>query len=262
MPTYTLDDLALRYYARQLGVNLDLPSQSQGLATGPDAVGTPATLNVQNTAPTGSAPANSATAMSVNGRATAAFQLTANTLNVGLILQASIDGVTWFPVGGNVFLRQSDGALLSSIPAGAVGAFTVACSDFQNVRLSTPNTALTGSATVLSSASATPTIFTYDNAVLAPAATVSNPAGFVLVAATNQQLLAANPARRRAIIRNDSGQPVFIRFGSGAATASQYTTQIASGSLYEVPDGITAAVQAFSTLAGAAPGILVTELTA
>jgi hypothetical protein len=94
------------------------------------------------------------------------------------------------------------------------------------------------------------------------AGTATNLAGIVLTAATDAVLLAANPARIRAIIRNDSGQPVFVRLGTGAASATQYSLQIPTAASIDLTAGYTGAVHGFSTLAGAAPGVLVTELTA
>lgn len=94
------------------------------------------------------------------------------------------------------------------------------------------------------------------------AGNATNPAGIVLVAATDTTLATVNANRIRLLLRNDSGQPVFIRFGTAAAaSATQYSLQLATGTSYEIAS-YTGEVHAFSTLAGASPGVLVTELTA
>jgi hypothetical protein len=187
-----------------------LPTRQANAAGTSDTVLPSVTINAQNTVPGGAAPAGSAAPVGTNGRATAAFHITANTLNVALILQASLDGITWAPINGNIFVRQLDGALISSIPAGSTGIFTAAVADFEYVRLSTPNTALTGSSTVIAAASTTMTVVTMDNTTFAPANTAVNGAGIVLGASVDTLLLAANFARRSALIRNDSGQTVLV----------------------------------------------------
>lgn len=227
----------------------------------PDLVLPATIINAQNTAQLLTATAGSAIAVSAGSRATAAFQPITNTLNVALLLQASLDGVNWTTVGGNVLIRSSDGAMLPSIPAGATNLFTATVADFQFVRLSTPNSAITGSANIVVAVSSTATIVTLDNGNVAPASNATNPAGIVLVAATDTLLLASNPARRTSLLRNDSGQPLFVRLGGGATSATQYSLLVPTGTGIELPAGHTGAIRGFSTLAGAAPGVLMTELS-
>lgn len=116
------------------------------------------TVNAQNTAPTGAAPTGSVIALNANGKTTASFQVNANTLSQPLSLYATVDGTTWFPVGGSPLLNQSNGRWQDTIPAGVTGIFTAAVGDFLGVRLSTPNAAVTGSATVGGQAGAEPSI--------------------------------------------------------------------------------------------------------
>lgn len=91
-------------------------------------------------------------------------------------------------------------------------------------------------------------------------ATVSAPTSYTLVAATSTQILAANTARRGAMITNRSGQPVFLKYGT-AASATSYHWFLNDTEKYEVPFGITAVIHAFSVNAGAAPGVMVGEVT-
>lgn len=97
-----------------------------------------------------------------------------------------------------------------------------------------------------------------------PALTNGTPAAFALAANTSTSILAANAARRKALIVNRSGQTVFIRIGA-AVTSSLYTWELAQGEKWELPEGITGQVFALSTLAGSAVaagvGLFVTEFT-
>jgi hypothetical protein len=239
-----------------------LPTRVPNGAGSSDTVLPSVTINAQNTSPAGAAPAGSTAPVNTSGRATAAFQINTNTLNVALVLQVSNDNLNWITVGGNVFVRQSDGALVTTIPAGTVGLYTAAVADFSYVRLSTQNLATTGSATVIAASSSTVTVVTLDNINFAPASTANNPAAIVPGAAVGVLLLAANLARRTALIRNDSGQPLFVRLGTGVASATQYSLLVPTATGIELPAGYTGAVRGLSTLAGAAPGVLVTEITA
>lgn len=105
-------------------------------------------ISAQNLNLTGTATALSAAAIGANGKATGSFQVSANTLNVPLSLYGTVDGANWVPVGGSPFLNQATNLWQSVIPAGTTGVFTVACGDLTAIRLSTPNSAVTGSATV------------------------------------------------------------------------------------------------------------------
>ena len=106
------------------------------------------TISAQNLNLTGAATALSAVAISANGKATGSFQVSSNTLNVPLSLYGTVDGVNWVPIGGAPFLNQATNLWQSTIPAGTTGVFTLACGDLSAIRLSTPNSAVTGSAAV------------------------------------------------------------------------------------------------------------------
>lgn len=69
---------------------------------------------------------------------------------------------------------------------------------------------------------------------VADTATLSN----VASSATSVTVLAANSARRGAIIYNDSSAVLYLKFGSGAASTSSYTVQIAAGGYYEFPSPV------------------------
>ena len=105
-------------------------------------------ISAQNLNLTGTATALSAAAVSANGKSTGSFQVSVNSLNVPLSLYGTVDGVNWVPVGGSPFLNQATNLWQSTIPAGTTGVFTVACGDLTAIRVSTPNAATTGSATV------------------------------------------------------------------------------------------------------------------
>ena len=87
------------------------------------------------------------------------------------------------------------------------------------------------------------------------AATTSN----VTVSGTVATLLAANTARVGFVLWNESGQTVFVKFGSGATTSS-YTRQIANGGVYEARDLYRGQVTAITSTGSGA--VRVTEITA
>jgi len=72
-------------------------------------------------------------------------------------------------------------------------------------------------------------------------------------------ILAANAARKGAMIFNDSTQVLYLSFGTGAASTSSYTVQIAPNGYYELPFSYTGALTGiWSVVNGNAR---VTELT-
>jgi len=189
-----------------------------------------------------------------------------NTLNQALLVQGTVNGTVWVTLGGTPLLNQGTGALSpNSITAAATGIWSFAVADFAKIRISTPDVAVSGSATLALETGAPAAVVAVDNIVaIAPGAltTAATPVATTLAAATNAQLLPANPLRKGCILVNRSGQEVFIRYGATAASATLFSDVIASGGRLEVPFNITAAIQAFSVSAGAAPGILATEFTA
>lgn len=81
----------------------------------------------------------------------------------------------------------------------------------------------------------------------------------VSVPITVVTLLAANANRRMAIIHNDSGANIYIKFGTGC-TATLFTVRISANSTYELPIPIyTGIITAIRT--GGTSSVNVTEVT-
>lgn len=97
--------------------------------------------------------------------------------------------------------------------------------------------------------------------VTSKAAAVSTATKTTWTTGAAQTVLPLNPARRGATIQNDSGQPVFVKFGAGAS-AADYSLQMATGTRYDLPAGYTGPVSVFSSIAGLAADLIVTEFTA
>jgi hypothetical protein len=80
----------------------------------------------------------------------------------------------------------------------------------------------------------------------------------VASSAANVTLLALNAARKGATVFNDSTKTLYLKLGATASTTS-YTTQLGSGSYFEVPFGYTGIIDGlWSSANGSAR---VTELT-
>ena len=71
----------------------------------------------------------------------------------------------------------------------------------------------------------------------------------VVAAAADTALLAANTARLGATIYNDSTATLYLVAGSGAASTTNYTIQIAPNGYYELPYNYTGAVRGIWTAA-------------
>jgi len=82
------------------------------------------------------------------------------------------------------------------------------------------------------------------------------------VSTTSVSILAANPARRQAIIYNGSNKVVFIAF-TATATTTAYTAQVPIGGSYETPlDGYTGVISGITATAPSAGNhVIVTEVT-
>ncbi|USH45489.1 hypothetical protein SEA_DOTI_42 [Microbacterium phage DoTi] len=97
-----------------------------------------------------------------------------------------------------------------------------------------------------------------------PPTTASNLDAIALAANTPTTILGPNANRRYALIQNDSGQDVMLRFGGGVTT-SLYSVKVKSGERYQTPDGMTAYISAVSVAAGAAvaagAGLFVTDFS-
>jgi hypothetical protein len=123
------------------------------------------TLNANNANPnSGTATAGSTATIATNGKATAALEITANTLGAAITAQGSIDGANWFNLGPLAFLNQSTGVWSSTIPTGTTGIFTIGVADIPYFRLTTPTAGVTGSATVRLNAANTQAIVTAEPA--------------------------------------------------------------------------------------------------
>lgn len=81
----------------------------------------------------------------------------------------------------------------------------------------------------------------------------------VASSATSVTVLASNASRLGATVYNDSTQILYLLLGSGTASNSNYTLQMAAGSYYEVPFGYTG--QLTGIWASANGNARVTELT-
>lgn len=82
-----------------------------------------------------------------------------------------------------------------------------------------------------------------------------------LTAATSATVSAATGTKLGLIIFNGTGQPVFLRFGTGAASTTDFSIKLAVDAIYEVPFGYAGALTAFSTLASVSPHLMVTTIT-
>lgn len=88
-------------------------------------------------------------------------------------------------------------------------------------------------------------------------ATVSSVPG----SATSGTLLAANASRKTAMLYNDSTAILYLLFGAGTASASNYTVQVPSGGYYELPSSINFTGILVGIWAAANGAVKVTELT-
>lgn len=70
---------------------------------------------------------------------------------------------------------------------------------------------------------------------------------------TSSSLLAAGGARKAWIVYNASGQIAYLRFGTGAASSTDYSVQLASGVYYESPQPVYAGAVQVILAAGTGP---------
>jgi hypothetical protein len=95
-----------------------------------------------------------------------------------------------------------------------------------------------------------------------PVASTPLPAGSSVTSvagtAANTNLLAANAARRGAVVFNESTAVLYLKLGS-ASSVTSYTVQIAANGYYEVPFGYTGIITGI--WASANGNARVTELT-
>lgn len=60
----------------------------------------------------------------------------------------------------------------------------------------------------------------------------------VAASTTSAALLAAGGSRRAWVVSNLAGAIAYLRFGSGAAVATDYTVAVAAGGYYECPQPV------------------------
>jgi hypothetical protein len=73
----------------------------------------------------------------------------------------------------------------------------------------------------------------------------------VASAAADTLILASNPARRGATIYNSDANALQLLLSTGAASSTNFTTQLATGAYYEVPFGYSGPIRGIWLLAGA-----------
>lgn len=104
---------------------------------------------------------------------------------------------------------------------------------------------------------------------IGPSSATGTPGTPVAASTSSQTLLAANAARKGAVIRHttagtgNGGPEMFLKLGT-AASPTTYTEVVKVGETYEVPYGYTGTITAvwpFAPTAGAQAKALVTELT-
>ena len=162
-------------------------------------------------------PVSAATLPLPTGAATSAKQDTANTS------LASIDGKAPALVSGRVPVDGS--AVTQPVSAATLplptGAATSAKQDTGNASLASIDSKLTGPISVKE---------------LRPSTATASP---VADSATSTTILASNANRLGATVFNDSSSTLYLLLGSGAASTTNYTVQLAQNDYYEVPCGYT-----------------------
>lgn len=153
---------------------------------------------------------------------------------VNVTFEASVDGTTWVTVLGqrtdNFAIEATSGVL----PTNQVRAWDFTLPGFQQFRVRATAWA-TGSAAV----AIMPTAAALEVAPTVAIAAASTPTiTGVAASATSTTLLAANPARRGAMIVSDpTSAALYIRLGAAvaAATNGNYSVILYGGDTYEIP---------------------------
>lgn len=177
---------------------------------------------------------------------------------VNVTFEASVDGTTWIPIMGqrtDAYVTETSSGVLT---ANQIRAWDIPLPGFTQFRVR---------ATAWTSGTASVAIAPAVNAFeIAPNVGLAGVGGSavtgVTASATSVTLLAANPARRGAIIQNDSTSALlYVRLNSSAAaaTSGNYTTTLMGGQNYEIPFNYTGTITGI--WASAAGFANVTELT-
>ena len=122
-------------------------------------------ITTQNLVPAGLATPGSAVQLTLrDGACSLGVQVT-GPYTGALSLQGTIDGTTWVTIGGNVFFNVNTGAISATIASAAVGIWQLECSNFRAIRI-TALAAVTGSANITITASASSSIVAIDNTTI------------------------------------------------------------------------------------------------
>lgn len=227
-------------------------------------------ITTQNLVPAGTATANSAVEITLNGASTLSIQTT-GTYTGALSLQATINGSTWVTFGGIPLLNVNTGGYLATITSALQGIFQADVTGFAKARI-TGLAAMTGTAAVTLRASTAPAMMALDAAlpagtnsigtVTAAQATAANlnatvvqgtaanlkaqvvyagvtatdKSGTITTGGTAQTAIALNANRRAFWIQNLSSGDLWIS-DVGTATAASPSLKIVAGGLYESMPG-------------------------
>lgn len=125
----------------------------------------PATGNIttQNLVPAGTATANSAVEITLNGASNLSIQTT-GTYTGALSIQVTINGSTWVTLGGVPILNTNTGGYLSTITSALQSTFQTEVGGFLKARV-TGLAAMTGTATVTMIATQVPSLIALDNSI-------------------------------------------------------------------------------------------------
>lgn len=197
-------------------------------------------ITTQNLAPTGTATANSAAELpGLMDEGEVAIQVT-GTYTGALTPQGTVDGSTWVDLSG--VTDAATGTSSATIASGATGIYRADTSGLAAFRLSA-NAAVTGTATVTTKSITGPassggasglSTATVELAGGGTSSTVTN----VAASASSVTLLAANTARKQAIITNDSTSATLrVIYRAAVASATSYSDLLLAGSSVRLGPG-------------------------
>lgn len=136
------------------------------------------TITIQNSVPAGTATANSAVEITLNGNTTLSVQTT-GTYTGALSLQVTVDGTNWITLGGIPFLNINTGVSSATIVSATQGIFQTDVAGATKARI-TALAAVTGTATVTLRAVSSAAMVALD----APLPTGANTLGAVTISGT------------------------------------------------------------------------------
>jgi hypothetical protein len=170
---------------------------------------TSGTITTQNLVPAGTATANSAVEITLNGAAGLAIQVT-GTYTGALSLQVTLNGTAWITVGGLPLINLNTGGNLASITSALQSVFNADVTGFLKARI-TALAAVTGTATVTLQAVATTPMVSLDAAIPTGANTIGAVTGSGNFA-TTMAAAATSPAKAEdaAHVPNDVGMAMLV----------------------------------------------------